>query len=352
MAEWEAWREDYDRDGTIVAGIGNGPTGLDSRYDLYSVYTQEMAGKLDEIAVKYGLKLHSAMKDLVYDDDLFAEVGGDFMGPNKAYSAYMYEDGTFKFDGEMARPGGGIADIQFMRCVKGSLTDVLLTVGDASRFEAWEYTSACGAKVILALSPDKGLLIADLPDCFVSVNVLAGSDPACSGLTGGELEAFADSLDLTLLTPVKTPVMPDPNLPEEPFTYPESENDPIYIQTGIQEETAQAFYAQFVRAIEEDDRPAVTEQLSFPMVLTNGGKEVPLASAEEFEPYYELIFTPELLDSIHENQYTRERADLFAAVGMVGGAGGSIWFGRLEDGTVRVVTVQNDDGTTAIRPAT
>ena len=96
----------------------------------------------------------------------------------------------------------------------------------------------------------------------------------------------------------------------------------------------------------------MTERLSFPVVLTDGGREVPLASAEDFGPYYELVLTPELLDSIHENQYTRERADLFAAGGMVGGANGAIWFGLLEDGTVQVVTVQNDDGTTAIRSAT
>ena len=62
-AEWQEFLNSYDQDGAILNEIGNDPTGLDERYDLYLVYTREMADKLDEIVEKYGLKLHTELMD-------------------------------------------------------------------------------------------------------------------------------------------------------------------------------------------------------------------------------------------------------------------------------------------------
>lgn len=64
LAEWQAFRDGYDRDGAIIAEIGNRPTGFEEDYGLYSVYTQEMADKLEEIIARYDLKLHSWMEDV------------------------------------------------------------------------------------------------------------------------------------------------------------------------------------------------------------------------------------------------------------------------------------------------
>ena len=60
--------------------------------------------------------------------------------------------------------------------------------------------------------------------------------------------------------------------------------------------------------------------------------------------------TEPLLQAIHENQYDENRSDLFAANGMVGAAGGAIWFAQMEDGTLAVMTVQSPEGW-AVRPA-
>ena len=67
-------------------------------------------------------------------------------------------------------------------------------------------------------------------------------------------------------------------------------------------------------------------------------------NGEDFLPYYDDIFTEGLLEAIHENQYDRERADLICHDGMVGAAGGAIWFAQLEDGEIAVLTVQNPEG--------
>ena len=207
VAEWQNFLTNYDQDGSILEEIGNGPTGLDRRYDLYLVYTREMADKLDEIVEKYGLSLHTDIYDFLSDKEVCQAVGGDFLGENRAYSAYMYEDGTFKFDGEGYIHSYGRVDYQFMRCVRGSFTDVILNVGDVSQYREWSYRTACGVPATLALGPGKALIIADLEDSFVTLNVLAGTetDPddifSSGPLSAENLEALADSFDFTKLTP-------------------------------------------------------------------------------------------------------------------------------------------------------
>ena len=134
---------------------------------------------------------------------LCAQVGGDFLGENQAYSAYMYESGTFKFDGMADFLGYGLLEYQFMRCVRGSFTHVRLNVGDVAAYREWAYTTADGTAVTLVLCPTKGLVIADLTDSFVTVNVLAGTENA--GLTHGDMEQFADGFDFSKLSPVQKP---------------------------------------------------------------------------------------------------------------------------------------------------
>ena len=168
---------------------------------------QEMAEKLEEIPAKYDLKKHTNMLDIYPKEELCAQVGGDFLGENRAYSTYMYEDGTFKFDGQTDLAGYGLLDYQFMRCVRGSLTDVMLNIGDVREYREWTYATACGIPVTLAMGPFKCLVIANLPDSFVTINVLAGerTSEALGGITAEELEHFADSFDFSLLTPARKP---------------------------------------------------------------------------------------------------------------------------------------------------
>ena len=68
----------------------------------------------------------------------------------------------------------------------------------AAQYEQWEYQTACGETVLLALGPEKALILADLAQSFVTVNILAGTrtpDP----FTNAQLEALADRIDFSLL---------------------------------------------------------------------------------------------------------------------------------------------------------
>ena len=357
IEEWQAFLNSYDQDGAIINSIGNSPTGFEEDYLFYQVYTQEMADKLEEILAKYDLKKHTYMLDDLYTNEaLCAQVGGNFLGENQAYSTYMYEDGTFKFDGEIDLVGYGTLNYQFMRCVRGSLTDVVGSVGNTADYMEWGYTTTSGIPVTLALAPYKALVIVGLPDSFVTINVLAGTETSeddifSSGAFFAEnLESFADSFDFSILSPASpaNPNLPRPSLAEVLGKPSEEE---FILRTGVEEAEAQVFYADFLSLLENDDRRAVAESIHYPACVTvwntsESGTylvEVPVASADEFLPYYDDIFTDGLWESISQNQYTMERADLITNDGMIGAAGGAIWFAPLEDG-LAVLTIQNDEG--------
>lgn len=344
LAEWQAFLSGYDVAGAAQAADKN-PGALEEKYNLYQVYNREMADKLDEIVKKYDLALHTNMAVLMPEE--WSTVAGQFtLAGNTAYSGYIYEDGTFAYDGDAELPGYGLVDYQFRRSVKGSFNEVILNVGDVSQYQEWVYETGCGQAVTLALGRDKGLIIADLGDSFVTVNVLAGTetDPDDVFSSGpffqADLEALADSFDFTVLTPVKDPglaVMEAPSR-EDPG------EDAIYAATGMEESFAQSFYCGFYKAVKEDRREDVANMIAWPRVLASEKGETLIMTAEEFLPYYDEVVTQGLKEAMSGNQYTEDRADLFCHDGSVGAAGGAVWFTLVEDGKAEIITLQNPEG--------
>ena len=340
VKEWHAFLANYD-DGGVLERLGNSPSGFEEEYGLYRVYTREMADNLDAIVEKYGLRLHTDMIDgLVSNESLYAQVGGDFLGENRVYSAYMYEDGTFKFDGELQFESYGTLDYQFMRCVRGGFTDAVLYVGNTADYREWTYPTACGIPVTLALGPSKGLILADLQDCFITVHTFAGSETAENPLRPENLERFADTLDLSLLSPVKQPVPAE--VEKQPGDLP-PEEDLFLRNTGVREAAAQQFYAEFSAYVENGERFAVLDMVNYPAVLTGEGATITVTCPEELLLYYDRMFTESLWEQIVVNQYTKEWADLFYNNGMIGGAGGTVWMAATEQG-LRILTVRNPEG--------
>ena len=305
-----------------------------------------MADKLEEIAAKHGLKLYTGMIDDLYTNEaLCDQVGGNFLGENQAYSTYMYEDGTFKFDGKINLEGYGPLDYQFQRCVHGSLTDVFLNIGNTSDYTEWSYTAKNGIVVTLAIAEHKALIIVDLPDSFVTINVLAGTENPSSDvfsngpLSAADLERFADSFDFSVLTPARPadPALPRPTL-DEVLGKPSAED--FLLATGITEADAQKFFAEFFVLLENREREAVARLLSYPAVVTVQGEVNYVTTPEELLIFYDDLFTYDLWESIITNQYTRERADLSVDHGMVISAGGAITFAALGD-EILIVTIEN-----------
>ena len=208
--EWQDFLHSYDIDGEILAEIGNNPTGLEDLGLFYQVYTQEMYDKLEEIADKYDLKLHSEM-NLVSQEELDYRVGGSFMGEDLSTGwAYIYENGTFQFDGE-ALIGEKEVHMQFRRSVKGTLEETMLNIGSVEEYQEVLYETLCGESVLLELGKDHSLIYADFEECFLLMNVLAGTeegflDDAEGAITMEDLKRMADGIDFTVL---KNVIIPD-----------------------------------------------------------------------------------------------------------------------------------------------
>jgi hypothetical protein len=120
-------------------------------------------------------------------------------------SAYIYENGTFQYDGTCfsdSTYGDDGLGYQFRRSVKGTFEEVDLNIGVASDYEEWQYDTSSNESVLLALGPNKALIFADFDSCFIAVNVLCGTD---EGMTKEKLEDFADTFDYGILKNVITP---------------------------------------------------------------------------------------------------------------------------------------------------
>lgn len=208
--EWNAFYWDYDKDGTILSQIGNGPTGVDKKYEAYNCYTQEMADKVEEIREKYQLSLLTGLETADTYDELLGKSGfGDIRRASEQVvhsvsGGYFYEDGTFGVDAEaMIHTGQGSAcktDYQFSRAMKGTFSPIELNVEDVDAYEQWEYTTESGETVLLAKSSFKALIFLDQEKCFITVNVLGDLVGGTFDISNEALEALADSFDFAAVS--------------------------------------------------------------------------------------------------------------------------------------------------------
>lgn len=362
LAEWQAFLEGYDQDGAIISEIGNSPTGFEERYGHYLVYTQEMADKLEEIIAKYDLKLHQWM-EVVLPETWPQAVGGFFRENVVPYSGYIYENGTFRFDGDAELGAGelkgyGPIEYQFSRSVKGTFDDVALNIGDLGGFEEWGYRAADGTSVTLGLGErNRSLILADLGDSFVLVNVLAGrqgDDVFSSGPIGREeLEELADSFLYSALTPVREPdraalldagARYTKDLENQPVeTLPSESEDPLYTRTGIRSDVARDFVLLLAERIEDGRREEIADLLVYPaQVETSGGIDT-VSSPEEFLRYYDETVGQSALSLAADMAWEPAPSEVFGdGSGLASAAGGAVWFGLVEDGVIRIFTLQTD----------
>ena len=171
-------------------------------YSLYTVYNADMARKLDAIAAENGLTLHSSARDFFSEAALYDALGTEpFIRNCAALSGYVYEDGSFQADGT------DVADkcyeYQLGLYRKGAFSQVTLNIGSAAEYEEWTYTTSAGVEVQLSMSPDRCVMLADLPDAFVAVNLLGGTAGNSvfmpEPVTAEDLQAFAEQFDLGAL---------------------------------------------------------------------------------------------------------------------------------------------------------
>ena len=108
--------------------------------------------------------------------------------------------------------------------------------------------------------------------------------------------------------------------------------------------------AELVRAdIRDHTKKRLLEAAASFDVLSGVFDGVTEETAEEFQPYYDLIFTESLWESVMVNRYDQERSDLIAGRGMVAAAGGAIWFAEMEEGQVFILIVHNSEDRSVVQ---
>lgn len=204
-ARWQSFCTSYDPDGAILSAIGNGGTGLEPRYDAYPCYTREMADELDAIAEEYGLALLTPPTLYGGGDPLPARIADALPESCEDYGhvfdgGYAYDSGSFMAEGTFTFLDGRWpypVSYQLICNEKGYLSVSYLTIGNVEEYTQWEYETACGIPVTLAMGPDKALIIADLPDAYLVVNVLnvrqGDVETGEAAMPGEVLEAMADA---------------------------------------------------------------------------------------------------------------------------------------------------------------
>lgn len=236
--EWQDFLKTYDPDGTLRKKADAEGYREPEDYENYICYTQQMQDKIDEICQKYGLEIlgpvtmpdnmHSVL-DLLGIDTILAE---NSIAVTDLYPGYCYKGGTFALEGETVfapetSPWIYPIDFQYRCVMKNAFDGVFLTVGDVDTYDQWNYTLSDGTPVLLAAGPEKGLIIVDKPDYFVTVNVL----PREGEILGGEqrtvraaMESFSDVFSFAY-TPHKMAPQPEHTQPE---TFPNQTDTPTH----------------------------------------------------------------------------------------------------------------------------
>lgn len=222
--EWFEFKESYDPDHQIAirARTEGLVPDLPEEYSAYNIYTQEMKDKLDEIVQKYGLKLigrevpfrteELVCKALGLEDII---VAGSEAVMDLDCASYQ-ECGNLNMDFEILIPGDADHNGQRNRCHvyymhKDAFAEDVISLGEIESWTEWNYTTACGADVLIFRSPEdwRGYIFCDMPNYTVTVrftfiheqysndasgNMVIDKDV----MTDAQIERLADVIDFRI----------------------------------------------------------------------------------------------------------------------------------------------------------
>lgn len=162
-------------------------------YWAYSVQTQEMVDKLNEICGKYGLKIIGKPWHEHIDCNQFLPLLGidSLLKPNADVALSIpagrfFPGGSFTIYGTLENTGSMFT----YHCVKKDVFYDVFAYGDADSITPKSYTTADGVNLLLLESEQGGMILADREDCFLTLSV---------DLTGGAaLEQIAECFDFTV----------------------------------------------------------------------------------------------------------------------------------------------------------
>ena len=213
LTEWFEFLRSYDPEGKLMDNQMDDPVIPNAYEYTYGCYTPEMAGKVDEIAGKYQLKLleewlifQQYHSQVFYEETgirsfLLPESGGELIRlSGMYYPPYNFEmDFTLSADKLDTDLYGTVIYARkdyFPHAVPAGL--------DLSQFAQWDHTAADGTKLLLALSnKGMGFIIAESEEGMLILQIggnYSGSayPQADEIMTQAELETVADLFDYSV----------------------------------------------------------------------------------------------------------------------------------------------------------
>ncbi len=137
-----AWKQQLDAEMTAIA-------------DIYGCGDAAMLDQLLEIRDRYGVRLHTAAV-FPGNEEQFYELSGlkpFFLGEGEIQVQYLYEDGSFKAEGQAALDGRGYP-FTLVRGAKGTLDPASNREDRAEDYEEWGASNKMGQTVGIALGPE------------------------------------------------------------------------------------------------------------------------------------------------------------------------------------------------------
>ena len=218
--EWFAFKQEYDPDHSIIIELqseGRVPE-FPAEYAAYSIYTQEMKNKLDEMLEKYDLKLIGQTVPFRTEELVCKALGlEDIIVPGSEatmeldYAAYQ-ECGNLNMDFGVILPDDGKktqCHIYYMH--KDAFTEDVISLGDMETWEEWNYTTASGEEVLIFRSPEdwRGFIFCDMPNYTVTlrytfIHEQYGNDANGNMvvdreiMTDRQIERLADTIDFSI----------------------------------------------------------------------------------------------------------------------------------------------------------
>ena len=169
----------------------------------YGCSDQTMADRLFEIADKYGLKLHTFRVTPLSLEDFYKTAGtGAFLTGGGTGGGYIYEDGSFKMEGEIYDPDTGEYRFGFVfeKFLVGTVMPYRGGVGDPADYTEWEYTNVHGDRVLISYREDvnengqtvgSAMLFFDMDGVYLTVSAGSWSEPLLTGPESAERAADA-----------------------------------------------------------------------------------------------------------------------------------------------------------------
>ena len=288
LAEWVAFTNTYDQDGSIVAEAdraakSGSPLDIPEQYYLtYGCYSQEMVDKLNEIVAKYDLQLLSRDVSLNYYENsvLFQSLGVDGLiceNPDvqvEYLDGYFYLEGTFDMSMAITMDMGdwkwedALAGYRYSR--KDYFDPLTAPVRESHIDTQWDYTRKDGQKLLMVLGEETAKIFANLPDAFISITLdpHIWVDGEKVPMTQNAMEQLAELFDLSIKPRTTTMEQVEPYLEEARAKYDAQQAQAKAQQEAQREAKYAAGYREFVAyKLEKENFP---EGLSYILSDLNG----------------------------------------------------------------------------------